>query len=197
MERHCSHKYENECNAPRDEWMEAYANNSDERTNVEENKDGYNDDDDDDYCNDNPAMFNDVENVDWHADAKELNMTSNDILNAKRWLHETKKMEIDDNLAERMNSLKPENLNSKQKLAYDYVRKWLDHKFQGKKIDPLYLDISGGGGTGKSTFLMCLRKYILENLGNQTLSVGAFTADAAFNVSGATLHSILKLPINL
>ena len=51
---------------------------------------------------------------------------------------------------ESINSLQPNQLNYKQRLAYDYVKGWLDLKIDEKRVVPLYLNISGRAGCGKS-----------------------------------------------
>ena len=62
---------------------------------------------------------------------------------------------------------------------------------------PLYLNVSGHGRCGKSAFLKCVLKYVLENAQQNFMKIVAFTPSAAYLVSGSTLHSHLKLPINV
>jgi len=62
--------------------------------------------------------------------------------------------------------------------------------------DPLYLFVSGEGGTGKSALLHC----IVQSLGRvndfSRTVVAAFTGSASFLVNGRTLHSVLGLPVS-
>lgn len=54
--------------------------------------------------------------------------------------------------------------------------------------------LTGGAGTGKSTFIKYLQKNLVEEL-KKNCVVLAFTGIAAVNVSGQTIHSFFKFPI--
>ena len=79
----------------------------------------------------------------------------------------------------------PNNLQGKQLAAYDLVK----HHMESEDQSPLRLIISGTAGTGKSYLVHCLR-LLLRN----QVCVVAPTGDAAYNVDGRTLHSLLYLP---
>ena len=51
-----------------------------------------------------------------------------------------------------VNTLKKEQLNFKQRIAYDLIEEWVDKKVSpdGKDVKPLYLNLSGRAGCGKS-----------------------------------------------
>lgn len=51
------------------------------------------------------------------------------------------------------------------------------------------------GGTGKSFLLKVCSKLINEMEGHQFLKIAAPTGSAAYNVDGATLHSLLQIPV--
>ena len=118
----------------------------------------------------------------------------------KTWIYEQERDWIDKS-KENFEKIDPEMLNEKQKLAYDYVIPWIDLKIANckkkKKIKPLYLNVSGRGGSGKSLYLHCLRKYLSVKGITNFMKIGALTASAAFLVIGDTMHGMLKLPLNL
>ena len=60
------------------------------------------------------------------------------------------------------NTLKKEQLNFKQRIAYDLIEEWFDKKVSpnSKDVGPLYLNLSGRAGCGKSAVLNCIAKYI-------------------------------------
>ena len=89
-------------------------------------------------------------------------------------------------------------MNSKQKTAYDLIEDWVNSKTSpnGKDVKPLYLNLSGRAGCGKSAVLKCVSKYIKSKANPNFLKVGAPTGTAAFIVKGNTLHFLFKLPIS-
>ena len=104
----------------------------------------------------------------------------------------------------------PDNLNAKQTIAFNFVRKWIDAieralaeaENQGPDyelllVPPFRLQIQGKGGTGKSFWLHCVAAYIQQYCKNKNLlKIMAPTGTAAFSINGTTLHSELKIPIN-
>ena len=95
-----------------------------------------------------------------------------------------------------VNTLLKENLNFKQRIAYDVIEDWVNEKIEGREVTPLYLNISGRAGCGKSAVLNCISRYIHEKAKPSFLKIGAPTGTAAFLVKGNTLHNLLRLPIN-
>ena len=73
-----------------------------------------------------------------------------------------------------------------QQLAYEIVQ---DH-CNSSDDEPLFLLLKGLAGCGKSYVIDALRSLLLNKC-----RVLAYTGKAACNVSGITLHSLLKLPI--
>ena len=51
------------------------------------------------------------------------------------------------------------------------------------------------GGTGKSFLLKVTKKNIDQKESHQFLKIAAPTGSAAYNVDGATLHSLLQIPV--
>ena len=80
--------------------------------------------------------------------------------------------------------------------------KLLQASVKGEQRDPVRCVVRGGGGVGKSYVVNCFRRWLSEvgegaTFGAETVMVLAPTGTAAFNVSGRTLHSALKLPVPL
>ena len=107
--------------------------------------------------------------------------------------HKFKKAGQDDS-----KTLTKDQLNFKQRIAYDLIEGWVNSKTSsdGKDTDPFYLNLSGRAGCGKSAVLNCVSKYIRSKANQNFLKVGAPTGTAAFLVKGNTLHSLFQLPIN-
>ena len=188
-------------NVPRDETMQVYAGEFAETTNIDPNPEG--------DVNDNETYDNVISelNVDWEEDYRLLNFDKDEILRLKTWIFEKKRDWIDES-KDNFEKIDPEMLNEKQRLAYDYVIPWIDIKIANsinnpvnrkrkKKVKPLYLNVSGRAGAGKSLFLHCLRKYLFLKGIKNFMKIGALTASAAFLVNGSTLHRLLKLPVNI
>ena len=107
------------------------------------------------------------------------------------------------------------NLNEKQKIAFNIVIDWIDRKMAAMGVEanqqncvdcapctdddikPILLQINGKGGTGKSFFLHCLKTYIRETYGSTDfMKCMAPTGTAGFNIHGTTLHAALRIPVN-
>ncbi|XP_049586415.1 uncharacterized protein [Syngnathus scovelli] len=102
------------------------------------------------------------------------------------------------------------NLNQKQASVFYKVRDWcIKRVCSSKPIEQFFYHINGGAGTGKSHLIKCIHAEatkILQRLprlaeeadiSKQTVVLAAFTGTAAFNISGTTLHCLLKLPRSL
>ncbi|KAM9771032.1 uncharacterized protein ACBT44_004625 isoform 5-T6 [Syngnathus typhle] len=102
------------------------------------------------------------------------------------------------------------NLNQKQASVFYKVRDWcIKRVCSSKPIEQFFYHINGGAGTGKSHLIKCIHTEatkILQRLprlaeeadiSKQTVVLAAFTGTAAFNISGTTLHCLLKLPRSL
>ena len=89
-------------------------------------------------------------------------------------------------------------MNLKQRIAYSLIEEWVDKKVSpdGKDVKPLYLNLSGRAGCGKSAVLNCVAKYIRDKASPSFLKVGAPTGTAAFLVKGKTLHQLFHLPVS-
>ena len=77
--------------------------------------------------------------------------------------------------------------------------KWLQQAAQRSRRRPIRAVIRGGGGVGKSFTINCFRRWLQDHaqLDDDCVAVLAPTGTAAFNVSGRTLHSVLRLPVPL
>ncbi|CAJ1069182.1 uncharacterized protein LOC115579693 [Xyrichtys novacula] len=102
-----------------------------------------------------------------------------------------------------------QNLNQTQASVFHTIREWCLKCVCGSKPEQFFLYINGGAGTGKSHLIKCIHaeaSKILRRLprnaeeadiSKPTVLLTAFTGTAAFNISGTTLHCLLKLPRSL
>ena len=74
-----------------------------------------------------------------------------------------------------------------QRLAFNIVE---SHFTNSSEQQPLNLIIIGVAGTGKSYLINAIRNLLQEKC-----QVSAATGKASYNVSGVTIHSLLKLPV--
>ena len=102
-----------------------------------------------------------------------------------------------------------QNLNQKQACVFYAIRDWCNKLVCGLNPEQFFFYVNGGAGTGKSHLIKCiyseaskilskLQLYSEEfDISNPTVLLSSFTGTAAFNISGLTLHSLLKLPRSL
>ncbi|XP_055056177.2 uncharacterized protein [Misgurnus anguillicaudatus] len=102
-----------------------------------------------------------------------------------------------------------QSLNETQAAIFYIVRQWCQKRVWGHNPEQFFYFVSGGAGCGKSHVIKCIyteaTKILRQlprlqeegDLSVPTVILSAFTGTAAFNISGKTLHSILKLPRNL
>ncbi|XP_030266882.1 ATP-dependent DNA helicase PIF7-like [Sparus aurata] len=102
-----------------------------------------------------------------------------------------------------------QSLNETQASVFCSVRQWCFELVWGHNPEPFYYFLSGGAGCGKLHVIKCIHHEatrILRELprfrdhadmSQPAVLLTAFTGTAAFNISGNTLHSILKLPRSL
>ena len=95
-------------------------------------------------------------------------------------------------------------LNEKQRQLFNYVSKWCDDKARDLTVPPFHIFLTGGAGTGKSHVINCIKYYaqkafsrITESAEDVTVLLLAHTGTAAFNISGETICSALKIGISL
>ncbi|RXN32331.1 replicase helicase endonuclease [Labeo rohita] len=101
------------------------------------------------------------------------------------------------------------SLNETQAAIFYAVRQWCQKRVWGHNPEQFFYFLSGGAGCGKSHVIKCIHTEatkILQQLPRlreegdlsvPTVLLSAFTGTAAFNISGKTLHSLLKLPRSL
>ena len=78
----------------------------------------------------------------------------------------------------------PEVIVDKQRLAFNIV----NHHFGTNVNQPLFMMMTGQGGSGKSFVIDSLRSLLAT-----ACIVTSYFGIAAFNVEGVTLHSLLRL----
>ena len=99
-----------------------------------------------------------------------------------------------------------ETLNPEQRKIYDKITNAISHSIKHtikecncELFQPLYLYVSGFGGTGKSYLIRAIMAwaYITSNLlkKNCKIILAAPTGISAAGINGMTLHSALSLPI--
>ncbi|KAK7149216.1 hypothetical protein R3I94_008742 [Phoxinus phoxinus] len=101
------------------------------------------------------------------------------------------------------------SLNETQAAIFYTICQWCQKRVWGHNPEQFFYFVSGGAGCGKSHVIKCIyteaTKILRQlprlreegDLSVPTVLLSAFTGTAAFNISGKTLHSILKLPRNL
>ena len=95
-------------------------------------------------------------------------------------------------------------LNEKQRQLFNYVSKWCDDKARNLTLPPFHIFLTGGAGTGKSHVINCIKYYaqkifsrITESADDVSVLLLAHSGTAAFNISGGTICSALKIGVNL
>ena len=185
--------------AAKDEYMHLYDLGHEEDPELDEVQNEL-DDPEPNYCDD-LERNKEYKDHDWFEDRNNLNITEKKFSEVGSWIremqklhnHKFKKAGQDDS-----KTLTKDQLNFKQRIAYDLIEEWVNSKTSsdGKDTDPFYLNLSGRAGCGKSAVLNCVSKYIRSKANQNFLKVGAPTGTAAFLVKGNTLHSLFQLPIN-
>ncbi|XP_069378951.1 uncharacterized protein [Paralichthys olivaceus] len=101
------------------------------------------------------------------------------------------------------------SLNETQASIFYAVREWCLKRVWGNNPDQFFYFVSGGAGCGKSHVIKCIYEEATKilhqlprfrdqaDMSMPAVLLTAFTGTAAFNISGKTLHSILKLPKSL
>ena len=102
-----------------------------------------------------------------------------------------------------------QNLNQTQAKTFYKVRDWALQLVNNQNPEQFFLFIEGGAGTGKSHLIKCIYNEVTkilrqlptmseeQDVSKLTVLLTSFTGTAAFNISGNTLHSVLKLPKSL
>ncbi|XP_073763336.1 uncharacterized protein [Danio rerio] len=102
-----------------------------------------------------------------------------------------------------------QSLNQTQASIFYAVRDWCKRCISGEKPEQFLYFLNGGAGVGKSHVvksiyaeaskilrrLPCMQEN--TDISKATVLLAAFTGTAAFNISGKTLHCLLKLPRSL
>uniref|UniRef100_A0A8C1ZIB2 ATP-dependent DNA helicase n=1 Tax=Cyprinus carpio TaxID=7962 RepID=A0A8C1ZIB2_CYPCA len=101
------------------------------------------------------------------------------------------------------------SLNETQAAIFYTVRQWCQKRVWGHNPEQFFYFLSCGAGCGKSHVIKCIHSEATKilrqlprlreegDLSVPTVLLSAFTGTAAFNISGKTLHSLLKLPRSL
>jgi hypothetical protein len=135
---------------------------------------------------------------DWQEDSRLLRLSEEDKQGLQGWHNMIKiivGVEEEDNTEV---GCLPEDLNPKQKLAYDIVCNHIGRVIQDPENTPqLLMNISGAAGTGKSFWLNTVRHYVKSKpeLHKTFIKSAAPFGTAAFLIGGKTLHGLLCLPV--
>ncbi|XP_047237060.1 uncharacterized protein LOC124877691 [Girardinichthys multiradiatus] len=101
------------------------------------------------------------------------------------------------------------SLNETQASMFYAIRHWCLQRVSGQNPDLFFYFLTGGAGCGKSHVIKCVyqeatkllhqlpRFRDIGDMSQPTVLLTAFTGTAAYNISGKTLHSVLKLPKSL
>ena len=79
-------------------------------------------------------------------------------------------------------------------MGYQYLTKWIEQRTNDPSVQPVFLNIAGRAGCGKTFILRCLKSHIVTNYGPNFIKTAAPTGTASFLIEGKTLHSLLKIP---
>uniref|UniRef100_A0A8C4HPS9 ATP-dependent DNA helicase n=1 Tax=Dicentrarchus labrax TaxID=13489 RepID=A0A8C4HPS9_DICLA len=102
-----------------------------------------------------------------------------------------------------------QSLNETQACIFYTVREWCLKRVWGHNPEQFFYFVSGGAGCGKSHVIKCIHEEATKilrqlprfrdqgDMSTPAVLLTAFTGTAAFNISGKTLHSMLKLPRSL
>ncbi|KAL4008321.1 hypothetical protein ACER0C_002173 [Sarotherodon galilaeus] len=102
-----------------------------------------------------------------------------------------------------------QSLNETQASIFYAVREWCFKLVWGHCPEQFFYFVSGGAGCGKSHVIKCIYEEATKilhqlprfrdqaDMSYPAVLLTAFTGTAAFNISGKTLHSLLKLPKSL
>ena len=173
-----------------DEWMAALESHA--ATDVYESADDY----------DDVECMRDANQHDWSHECNILAMTQNDLNNLpKRFDDVTTANKIRTNDGDLGGT--PTQLNFKQSVAFGLFRRHiLNVKVHGQdNVQQLLLNISGAAGTGKSFFLITVKRLgqprlVKEELGRDgSVQAAAPSCTAANLINGNTLHGLFHLPV--
>ncbi|KAK3896343.1 PIF1-like helicase-domain-containing protein, partial [Staphylotrichum tortipilum] len=94
----------------------------------------------------------------------------------------------------------PSSLNTEQRIIFDMFEAHFKAHVGGNNPEPILLHVDGRGGTGKSYIIRLLSArldHLARAAGRPSPVVRAApTGVAANNISGSTIHSLLRLPIS-
>ena len=113
--------------------------------------------------------------------------------NAKYW-DNLKRDQFVSNDVENLPLEARETLNPEQRLIYDTIMNHRTHH----QAPPILLQVDGGGGTGKSYMIGMLSSHLQQAYPGRKSPIlrAAPTGVASNQISGQTLHSLLRLPID-
>ena len=132
------------------------------------------------------------EEEDWSRDRVLLGLTSADILEAEKWLDQTRLL-TPGVVEEWEEQYSPEDLNVEQRVVYERVVGCvLAAECEGRLID-----LSGGAGTGKTRLIRTILQNVEVITGEKELiRVCAYTNSAAsYFVGGVTAHRLFRLNV--
>ena len=83
-------------------------------------------------------------------------------------------------------------LNIEQARPFRLITTHAARKDLGQPVDPLRMFLGEPGGTGKSRVISAVKDYFYEMHQDRRFRLASFTGIAAKNISGSTLHSLLR-----
>lgn len=101
------------------------------------------------------------------------------------WIRTKKDEPVPRNIAS-FENVNVDNFSDMQRRTYNIVK---THSQQTQSSDPLLPIVIGEAGTGKSYLINAV-----QNLLQTSCAITVTTGKASYNISGSTIHSLLKLP---
>ena len=81
-------------------------------------------------------------------------------------------------------------------MAFAVIRDLIEQAKRGlQNVKPIFLQVNGAAGTGKSFFMNIVKEYAKQELGPNFIKAAAPSGTAAFLIGGETLHGMLSLPV--
>ena len=159
----------------------------------------------DDGGKDDDSNYGDVDvaDYDWSTDVKNFSTSDFDLehmskVDIENWWS-TVKFDYRSNVEEEQEQrIDPDTLNEKQSILYRTLVQHIRNRMNDPDEPPIYLDLAGRAGCGKTYSLRCLVQKIKEMAPHQIISTCAPTGTATTLLprGSKTIHDLLKLPVN-
>jgi len=140
-----------------------------------------------DFHNSNTNFSHDIpkhDSVDWHE--SHVRYTDQQIGEMPNWIKSMKENN-EQVLVDKKDNIDLKCLSEQQKLAFSIVQL---HSNTNNPDEPLFLNINGVAGTGKSYLIKAINAYL-----EKKCVVTPTTGKASYNINGVTIHYFLQLPV--